>query len=162
MKQATVFVVALMAVLAVSLFVCGCTESPSAGTPTPVPTTAPVQPTITSTPKPTEVVPMKVFNETDNGSEVNITKDSEFSIRLEENPTTGFQWNATLSSGLTLLSDDYRVNEHPQGMVGVGGIHSWNIRAAGTGVQTFSAIYARSWENVTGNETAFSMTFRVE
>lgn len=161
MKQTTVFAISLMAVLAVSLFICGCTQAPSEGTPTAVPTTAPVQAAITSTPKPTEVIPMRVFNETDNGSEVNITRNSEFSIRLEENPTTGYQWNATLSSGLNLLSDEYRVNDHPQGMVGVGGVHSWTIKAEETGVQTFSAIYARSWENVTGNETAFSMTFKV-
>jgi inhibitor of cysteine peptidase len=33
-------------------------------------------------------------------------------------------------------------------------------RRKGTG--EFSAIYRRPWENVTGNETAFSMTFTIE
>jgi len=81
---------------------------------------------------------------------------------LAENPTTGFMWNATLSPGLELQSSDYRQDDIPTGMVGAGGNRTWVIIAKDTGDQKFSAIYQRSWENVTGNETNYAVTIRVE
>ncbi len=47
------------------------------------------------------------------------------------------------------------------GMVGAGGNRTWVIVAKDTGDQKFSAIYRRSWENVTGNETTYSVTIKV-
>ncbi len=104
---------------------------------------------------------MKVYTEGDNGKTVNIPKNTEFSVRLEENPTTGFQWNATVTSGLEILSSDYTENPHAAGMVGVGGIHTWTIRASGTGLQKFDAVYRRGWEPLTGNETAYSLSVQI-
>jgi predicted secreted protein len=47
-------------------------------------------------------------------------------------------------------------------MVGVGGTRTWVILASGTGNQTFSATYLRSWEPVTGNETGYALGIRIE
>jgi inhibitor of cysteine peptidase len=41
-------------------------------------------------------------------------------------------------------------------------VHVWEYVAADEATGEFSAIYARSWENVTGNETTFSMAFIFE
>jgi len=65
--------------------------------------------------------------------------------------------DATLSPGLVLQSSDYRMNDAAPNMVGVGGIHTWIILAKDPGAQKFSASYRRSWEPVTGNETAYSI-----
>mgnify|MGYP002392350708 FL=1 len=46
-------------------------------------------------------------------------------------------------------------------MVGVGGERTWIIVAKDTGDQKFSAIYRRSWENVTGNEKTYDVTITV-
>jgi predicted secreted protein/putative hemolysin len=104
---------------------------------------------------------MVTFTEVDNGKTEEITQNTRFAVMLAENPTTGYSWNATLSPGLELQSTDYQQNAAPSGMVGVGGSRTWVIIAKDLGDQKFSAIYGRSWEPVSGNETAYSVTIRV-
>lgn len=104
---------------------------------------------------------MDAYNETANGTTVDITKGGIAAITLAENPTTGYQWNATIPAGLTVLNDTYIEDEHAAGMVGVGGTHLWLLRADETGDQTFSAVYMRSWENVSASDETFSLTFSV-
>jgi predicted secreted protein/putative hemolysin len=104
---------------------------------------------------------MFTLTEADNGKTENFTQNTRFAIELAENPTTGFMWNATLSPGLDLQSSDYRQDTAPAGMVGVGGTRTWVIITKDLGNQKFSAIYRRSWEPVTGNETACSVNIVV-
>jgi len=104
---------------------------------------------------------MVTFTEADNDTTGTIAQSTRFAVQLKENPTTGYQWNATLSPGLELQSSDYRMNDAAPGMVGVGGTRTWIIIAKDTGLQKFSAIYVRSWEPVTGNETAYSVNLNV-
>jgi inhibitor of cysteine peptidase len=148
--------------LALVLLVSGCTQQAS---------TSPVTPTVSvATPAPTAMVTttmaeggkrMFTFTEADNGKTGNIAHNTRFAITLAENPTTGFMWNATLSPGLELQSSDYRQNEAAPGMTGVGGIRTWVIVAKNPGEQKFSASYQRSWETVTGKETAYNVTINV-
>lgn len=104
---------------------------------------------------------MGAYNETANGTTVNVTKGDIVGISLRGNPTTGYSWNATLSQGLTLLNGTYTVDPHQEGMTGVGGTYLWLVRADATGDQTFSAVYKRPWENTTGTEDTFSLTLKV-
>ena len=90
-----------------------------------------------------------------------VTQGTKFAVTLSENPTTGYQWNATVTKGLAILSSDYQENTHAAGMVGVGGVRTWVIQANDLGNQGFSAVYKRSWETTTGNETAYSLTVTV-
>lgn len=105
---------------------------------------------------------MFTFTESDNNKSGNITQNTRFAIVLAENPSTGFMWNASLSPGLELQSSDYRMDDAAPGMAGVGGTRTWVIVAKDPGDQNFSAIYRRSWETVTFNETAYRVTIRVE
>ena len=77
-------------------------------------------------------------------------------LKLKENPTTGFQWNLTTSPGLVVTADHY-LPSAPQ-LTGSGGVRTWDMKAVQTGTQEIKAVYMRSWEPVTGNETTFSMT----
>jgi putative hemolysin/predicted secreted protein len=104
---------------------------------------------------------MVTLTDTENGRITDIAQGTKFAVELAENPTTGFQWNATLSHGLELISDDFQTKPHAEGMVGVGGTRTWIILAKDLGTQKFSASYRRSWEPVTGNETAFSANVNV-
>ena len=119
------------------------------------------EPGVTAEPTDTEGKKMVTFTEADNDKSGNITQNTRFAVVLSENPTTGFMWNATLTDGLELLSSDYRQDEAPAGMVGVGGHHTWIIMAKDIGEQKFSALYRRSWENVTGNETSYTVNIQV-
>jgi predicted secreted protein/putative hemolysin len=118
------------------------------------------QPALTVTPT-TEGKKMFTFTEADNGKTGDITRSTRFAVVLPENPTTGFVWNATLSPGLELQSSDYRQDDAPVGMVGVGGTRTWVIIAKDIGTQKFSAVYQRAWEPVTGNETTYTVNIRV-
>ncbi len=131
-------IIGLGILLALVLLISGCTQ-PAAG-----------------------VKKMVTFTEADNGATGTIAQTTRFAVQLKENPTTGYQWNATLSPGLELQSSDYRVNDAPAGMVGVGGVRTWVIIAKDLGTQNFSASYRRSWEPVTGNETAYTVNIKVE
>jgi inhibitor of cysteine peptidase len=100
-----------------------------------------------------------VFNETNNGTTVTLPMNTPFAIRLNENPTTGFSWNATISDSLTVISDQYIPPEAVR--PGAGGVHEWSLKGTKAGTQTFSAIYKRPWEAATGSEPSFAMTFRI-
>jgi predicted secreted protein/putative hemolysin len=104
---------------------------------------------------------MVTFTEADNGSTHDIMKGTKFAVVLAENPTTGYQWNATLSPGLGIVSDNYQADAHAEGMVGVGGTRTWIVLAKDSGAQEFSAVYGRSWEPVTGDETGFVLNINV-
>ena len=117
------------------------------------------KPALTVTPA-AEGKKMFTLTEADNGKTENITQNTRFAVVLAENPTTGFMWNATLSPGLEIQSD-YHKDDASAGRPGAGGTHTWVMVAKVPGDQKFSAIYKRSWEAVTGNETAYSVNIRV-
>jgi inhibitor of cysteine peptidase len=153
-------IIGLGIMLALLVLVCGCTQQSSTPTPAQTAVTTPAS-SVMTTPTMAEGKKMFTFTEADNGRSGNVTRNTRFAIVLEENPTTGFMWNETLSSGLELQSSDYRQDDAPAGMVGVGGTRTWVIVAKDLGDQKFSAIYRRSWENVTGNETTYSVNIKV-
>jgi predicted secreted protein len=105
---------------------------------------------------------MKVYNETANGTTVKIPLGTGGCIvRLAENPTTGYAWNATVTAGIAIVNDTYVQDPLSQGMVGAGGTHSWTLAGTAAGEQKFSAVYKRSWENVTGSEDTFVLNILV-
>jgi putative hemolysin/predicted secreted protein len=104
---------------------------------------------------------MVTFTEADKGKTGDIAQGTRFAVQLKENPTTGFEWNATVSSGLVIQDSTFQQDKTPREMVGVGGTRTWVITAKDLGTQKFSASYRRSWEPVTGNETAYSVNIKV-
>jgi inhibitor of cysteine peptidase len=127
----------------------GCISNPQNPTPTPI---------VTGT-----VIPVGhlVVNEMQNNATVSMNKGNFITVRLAENPTTGFQWNLTTTPGLSIVSDEYVPSDTSGKLVGSGGTHIWNISTEMIGDQKVSAVYKRSWEPIMGNETSFSMTIVV-
>jgi len=97
-----------------------------------------------------------VVTEEQNNTNVTMGPNNTLTLKLKENPTTGYQWNLTTSPGLVVTSDRY-LPSAPQ-LMGSGGVRSWDIKAVQTGTQDINAVYMRSWEPVAGNETTFAMT----
>jgi len=95
-------------------------------------------------------------NEKQNKATVNLGLNNTITLKLNENPTTGFQWNLTTSPGLVVTADSY-LPSAPQ-LMGSGGVRTWDMKAVQTGTQEVKAVYMRPWEPVTGNEITFSMT----
>jgi inhibitor of cysteine peptidase len=104
---------------------------------------------------------MVTFTEADDGKTADISQGSRFAVQLQENPTTGYEWNATVTSGLVIQSSDFSQPPQPAGLVGSGGTRTWVIKANDLGAQKFSAVYRQPWEKVTGNETAYAVNVKV-
>ncbi|MDI3507215.1 MAG: inhibitor of cysteine peptidase [Methanoculleus sp.] len=149
-QRKSIYGILLAGFLVMCMLMAGCTSQPAENT-TATPTA------VATTPAAGEEF---VFNETNNNETVTVPVGSNITIRLEENPTTGYEWNVTSSTGLQLVNDTHDAQETE--LVGAPGVHVWEYIAAEQGAGEFSAVYMRSWEDVTGNETAFSMTFNIE
>jgi inhibitor of cysteine peptidase len=155
-------VCALLAIAAVLVFSSGCTQplppvqEKTTTVQTPIATISPVPATTAQ-----EGKKMVTFTEKDNGTTADIGAGSRFAVQLRENPTTGYSWNASVSPGLTILSSDYQIDQHAEGMVGVGGTRTWIIRASGTGNQSFTGVYNRSWMPTTADDTTYALGIRI-
>gem|GEM_PF-321062 len=80
-------------------------------------------------------------------------------IYLEENPTTGYSWNATVTDGLKVVNDSYSQTSDMK--IGGGGDHHWTIEATVAGNQTFSAVYKRPWEEPSPDDATYTELFTV-
>jgi inhibitor of cysteine peptidase len=99
------------------------------------------------------------FNESYNNQTETMKSGETFKVVLDENPTTGYSWNVSVTGGLTVLNDTYLAPNTT--LVGAGGQHEWLVEATGTGDQQFSGIYKRPWEPVFGNETTFTLNITI-
>ncbi|MGA2912190.1 MAG: protease inhibitor I42 family protein [Methanoregula sp.] len=115
-------------------------------------------PTLTETPV---QVGHQVVNETQNTATVYMNQSNSITVKLAENPLTGFQWNLTTTAGLRIIKDEYIPTDTSGKLVGSGGTHIWDISTDMIGKQEIHAIYKRSWEPITGNESTFSMIIMV-
>lgn len=103
-----------------------------------------------------------LFDEGSNGKTVSLAKDSMVTIRLKENPTTGYRWVVTLPEGLSVVSDEYTPDAVHTDIVGSGGAHTWKLRPSQFGTYTFRAIHMQPWMNVTGSEETYTLTLVVQ
>ena len=101
------------------------------------------------------------YSSGDNGKTITVNGGEMFTVKLDENPTTGYSWNMTVGNGLQIVSDRYIPNATPAHLVGSGGYHEWTIKAVSNGTYKVSGIYKRPWEPITGNEQRFTLTVKV-
>ncbi len=134
-------------VLAVTTTSVSATPVPT-GAATPIPTTAAGQASNAS-------VPTIFVNSTSNGDIFTIRANERVLVRLNENPTTGYSWNATVSKDLTVISDTYIAPNST--LVGAGGYHEWILAPESPGTYTFKAVYIRPWEGVSSAADTFSI-----
>ena len=97
------------------------------------------------------------FTESDNGKTISVTRGQVVKVQLDENPTTGYRWATSISSGIQVTGDTYAAST--SGRMGAGGVHTWTLKITGTGDQHFDADYKRSWEP--GSADSYSIHFVV-
>jgi inhibitor of cysteine peptidase len=104
------------------------------------------------------------IDESYSGRTVKLVTGDALEISLAENPTTGYRWHyldaAAESSPPTchLVKESYEPDS--TGVVGAGGIHHWQFRAAEPGVCAIDLDYRRSWEK--GASSGRTFRIRVE
>jgi len=84
-----------------------------------------------------------VFGPDDNGKNVTATLGTVFTLRLPENPTTGYGWNMTPSEGLAVLENEFLAPDTQ--LVGAGGTREWVLSTEKKGNYTLHAEYRRPW-----------------
>lgn len=72
-------------------------------------------------------------------------------VRLVEVPSTGYSWQYKIEDeNIAVVEDDeYVENEAPEGMVGVGGMHTYRLAGVSEGETKITFKYFRSWEGET-------------
>jgi inhibitor of cysteine peptidase len=103
----------------------------------------------------------QIVTEGDNGKTISLNNGGYFTLKLEEDPTTGYEWELNLSKGLVILDDEYVERPNPQHLEGVPGTHSWLIEAVAPGNQKVTGIYKRFQGNTTGIEENFTLNVDV-
>jgi inhibitor of cysteine peptidase len=120
--------------------------------------TGPQNQTVSPTPTGTAIpVGHLVVDESQNSATVYMNKSNLITVKLAENPSTGFKWNLTTTPGLRVIRDEYVPADTSGKVVGSGGTHIWDISTEVLGEQEIDAVYKRSWEPTTGNESTFWM-----
>lgn len=148
--------------------VTGCTGSmpATAQAVSPVPTLSPAPapsatalPGPAASPTPGTTVPTLFVNSTSNGKIITIPAGERVLVRLAENPTTGYTWNATASKGLDIVSDTYTA---PQtGLMGAPGYHEWILAPKTVNTYKFSAVSLRPWVGAQATDEKFSIVILV-
>ncbi|HEY3273444.1 MAG TPA: protease inhibitor I42 family protein [Methanocella sp.] len=103
----------------------------------------------------------QTFTADDNGKNVTVNPGETFWIRLPENPTAGYAWDFKLSDGLTKLSDKYEPADRSGLKVGVGGTHSYEIKAVNNGSQAITAGYRQAANQSSESMETYSLNVNV-
>jgi inhibitor of cysteine peptidase len=97
-------------------------------------------------------------NSTSNGGLVTVPFGDRVLVRLIENPTTGYTWNATTSKGLAIVTDTYTAPDAI--LAGAPGSHEWILSPRAIDTYTFTAVSHRPWEEIKGADTSFSIVIQ--
>ena len=101
----------------------------------------------------------------DNGGTIHVRPGDTVQIKLRSNPTTGYSWALTGKLDEKVLKsngNEYKVNDHPEGMVGVGGNDTWTFQALAAGKTEIVLGYARPWEKDKEPAKTFKTTVVVD
>ncbi len=101
----------------------------------------------------------------DNGKTLKVKVGDVIRVKLKSNRTTGYSWALTGKTDAKVLKSgevEYKVDEHPAGMVGVGGSDFCTFTALAPGKTEIALGYARPWEKDKESAQAFKLTVEVE
>ena len=95
---------------------------------------------------------------------IEVRAGSDFTIALESNRSTGYQWVLVDSAALgplRLVDTRYEVPRRNRDRNGAGGAERWTFRAASAGEGVVSLVYVRPWEKeIPSDTTRFRATVR--
>ena len=92
---------------------------------------------------------------------ISVRAGEELTIKLDENPTTGYQWSYTVSdeSIVALSSDEYVTDSTAEDVEGAGGQRVLTFKAKSKGSAVIDMVYERSWEP---SENDDRISFQIE
>ncbi|HEX2958540.1 MAG TPA: protease inhibitor I42 family protein [Chitinispirillaceae bacterium] len=100
-----------------------------------------------------------ILNDQDRGRTVEVEAQSIVTIRLDENPTTGYRWNVETADRLELVGDSF---EKTGDSIGAGGVRVFQFRTLGAGSHRLSIKKWRDWEGESSIIERFYVTIVVK
>jgi inhibitor of cysteine peptidase len=101
------------------------------------------------------------LTEEDSGTEVDLHVGDAISIRLPENPATGYRWNMDALDDSLVTVDTSEFIETPGSGIGGGGARIFTLSARGPGVARLSLKNKRPWEGDAPPIGQFDVTLRI-
>jgi predicted secreted protein len=87
-----------------------------------------------------------MLSEQDRGRSVEVPRDSVITLRLKENPTTGYLWSVEATNGLELVGDRF---EEGGPAIGAAGARVFQFRTPRAGLHKLRLKNWREWEGET-------------
>ena len=94
---------------------------------------------------------MTLLNEKDNGQTVDVGVGDMITVRLSENPTTGYRWAVVAAEGLEQVESSFEKGK----AVGAGGARIFQFRASQPGSHALRLKHWREWEGEISALTRF-------
>ena len=93
-------------------------------------------------------------------TDISVSAGQSFTIKLEENPTTGYQWSIDNSdeSIVKLDEDNYQQEPGTEDMTGSGGYRLLTFKALKQGNAVITLVYERSFEE---NSAVQTLEFKI-
>jgi predicted secreted protein len=86
---------------------------------------------------------------------ITVKKGQEFTIILESNPSTGYQWIPTFNtSNINLVSHNFQPSTK---LMGSPGTDTFKFKATNQGTEPLKMLYKRSWEKEFVKEKVFNI-----
>ena len=99
-------------------------------------------------------LPQPTQEQTSEGENVLVDKTKNFSIMLESNPTTGYNWEAKFDEDyIKLVDSNFTPYPETSEMVGGGGVQNFEFSALKSGETQIIFTYTRPWEKDNPAET---------
>ena len=107
------------------------------------------------------------ITDADNGKTVAVKTGDTVQVILEGNPTTGYQWTATLADKDKAIAQQqgdaaYVQQSTDSSVVGAGGTYTFTFKAAVAGQATLTFGYARSFDKGVAPVKTFTVTLTVK
>jgi predicted secreted protein len=99
-----------------------------------------------------------IFEAKDSGTQARVPVRGHVLIRLEENPTTGYQWTAPEFDANCLHLESNTYTRRESAGVGGGGIRQFEFSVIAACRATIHLAYKRPWETDTAVRRTFELT----
>ncbi len=92
---------------------------------------------------------------------INTTVNQEFTIALDSNPTTGYNWEVSYDENmLSLEKEEYNPDAKAPGLLGAGGTQYYRFKALKVGATEITVTYKRSWKTGYAEQKAFTVDIK--
>ena len=102
-----------------------------------------------------------LVTQADDGKTIEVRQGDLVTLRLPENPTTGYRWSLDEHDALALEPAEKPKFEPASPAIGAGGIRTFTFLAKTVGESSLALSLRRSWERPTSGQKTFSVKIRI-